>query len=235
MSIAPINSFDPTINIQLIKAKLKEYQPFHQPLLDFKPASVIMLLYQRENTLYFVMEVRSSKLKHHRGEISFPGGRFDPNVDHSMQETALRETYEEIGVLPDQIELWGQLDDIPMFTGYMIHPFIGFIKTDIKPQFQVNLEEVSEILFVPLTFFQNPLVAKKIEFEKFGVKHPVLSMDFFSESNKQHYNIWGASAHMIARFMSIVYSQDMFGPNYLRPTAEQIDTVIKQNNSKKLD
>jgi 8-oxo-dGTP pyrophosphatase MutT (NUDIX family) len=232
VSINHINSCDPSINIQLIKAKFKEYQPFHQPLLDFKPAAVIMLLYQRENTLQFVMEVRSSKLTHHRGEISFPGGRFDPIVDHSMQETGLRETYEEIGVSPNKIEILGQMDDIPMFTGYMIHPFIGYILSDSNLQFQPNAEEVSEILLVPITFFQNPLVAKKIEFDQFGIKHPVLSMDYFIESTKKHYNIWGASAHMIARFMNIVYSQDMFGPNYMRPSAEQINAVLKTNQKK---
>jgi 8-oxo-dGTP pyrophosphatase MutT (NUDIX family) len=100
-------------------------------------------------TKYLLFEKRSNKLRRQPGEICFPGGKLEPG--ESLQECAVRETVEELQILPTQIEILGPGDIYLSPFNLMIHPYIGVIK-DYQDTF--GTDEVEEIIKVPLDFFR---------------------------------------------------------------------------------
>ena len=89
---------------------------------DHKKSAVMCLFLENDNKVYILLTKRSEKLKNHAGEICFPGGRIEKNDKDSL-DTALRETFEEVGVSRDKIKVIGQLDDYITGTGFHINTF----------------------------------------------------------------------------------------------------------------
>ncbi len=87
------------------------------------------------------------------GEVSFPGGGFEPEVDGSREEAALRETVEELGVKRERLSVLGRLDSVVTHTGGIIDPFVGTIDTDSPSDYAPNPAEVARIFFVPVSYF----------------------------------------------------------------------------------
>jgi 8-oxo-dGTP pyrophosphatase MutT (NUDIX family) len=100
-----------------------------------------------------VLTRRRADLRRHAGEISFPGGRRDPE-DHDLRETALREAEEEIGLARTEVSVLGELSPISTFvTGYLIHPFVGLIpagRSSIGQSWRPSPREVDAVLELPL-------------------------------------------------------------------------------------
>ena len=92
-------------------------------------------------------------MEHHKGEISFPGGMADPG-DESLLHTALREAHEEMGIVPDDVDVIGQLDDTPTITGFMISTYVGVVRANYP--FVPSTIEVAEVLTVPLSHLRDP-------------------------------------------------------------------------------
>ena len=84
---------------------------------------------KRPDGLNLIFTERALHLRHHPGQISFPGGRYESS-DLSLQQTALRETEEEIGILPCQVSLFGSMPELPTISGFVITPFLGFVDND---------------------------------------------------------------------------------------------------------
>jgi len=121
------------------------------PLPEKPPrqSAVLALIYPNaDDRLHILLTRRAERLRGHSGQISFPGGRRDPQ-DASYEATALRETCEEVGVCGDEIEILGQLTPlwIPP-SNFHVVPFVGTIP--YRPVFQPNPDEVAEILSLPL-------------------------------------------------------------------------------------
>jgi 8-oxo-dGTP pyrophosphatase MutT (NUDIX family) len=153
----------------------------------------------------------------HRGEISFPGGKVDPD-DKSRIDTALRECEEEIGVSRKEVTLLGCLDDFPTMTKYVITPVVGYINED--QELVKDDREVQEILKVPIDFFfsKNNFRERAIDI---GVKKfPIFYFNY--KNNKKTYTIWGATAFMIANFIKLVYDVNLSKLNISRFTMEEI-------------
>ena len=142
----------------------------------------------REAGLTVLFTRRPAHLKSHSGQISFPGGRAEPQ-DPGPEETALRETREEIGLAGEYIELLGRLGDYHTRTGYRITPVVGLVTPpfELKP----DPDEVDEVFEVPLPFLLDPgnlrRHSRKIQGE---VRH------FFAIPWGDYY-IWGATAGML--------------------------------------
>lgn len=117
---------------------------------QFRQYAVLIPLIDTPDGSFLLFEKRSNKLRRQPGEICFPGGKLEPN--ESLQECALRETFEELQICQQQIEILGPGDVFVSPFNLMIHPFIGIIK-DYQNTF--STEEVSEIIKVPLKFFRN--------------------------------------------------------------------------------
>jgi 8-oxo-dGTP pyrophosphatase MutT (NUDIX family) len=112
-------------------------------------SAVLVPLYVRDDQLHIVLIERGPDLRHHAGQISFPGGRRDP-TDAELAHTALRETHEEIGLPPDAVELLGSLAPVATaVTEFAIYPFVGLIT---HPHDWVPAPlEVQAVLECPLT------------------------------------------------------------------------------------
>jgi len=110
-------------------------------------AAVMVLIYLKDGLYCILLNKRTDLVEHHKGEMSFPGGRKDEE-DRTLLDTALRETHEEMGVRPQDVEVLGRLNDTPTSSGFLITPFVGTIPYPYE--FSPSDEEVAEVLEVPL-------------------------------------------------------------------------------------
>ena len=105
------------------------------------------MLYPKDGVHCILLQKRSDQVEHHKGEISFPGGMKDES-DVDLQHTALREAHEEMGILPEDIEVLGQLDDVSTISNFVVSTFVGTIPYPY--QFNSSDVEVAAVLEVPL-------------------------------------------------------------------------------------
>jgi 8-oxo-dGTP pyrophosphatase MutT (NUDIX family) len=120
----------------------------------------MLLLYQRNGDEHLLFQVRSMLVEHHKGEISLPGGARDHD-DESLLATALRETYEEIGVDPEHIEVFGRIDDFTTRTNFVMAPYVGAITAPAPYPFRAATIEVDQLLEVPLSHLLSPVNAEE--------------------------------------------------------------------------
>ena len=220
---------------RLIFKKLKLFQPKKLDIPELKKSAILIPIYPKAKSFQILMTARSKKLNHHRGEMSFPGGKFDPSTDITLKDTALRETYEEIGINTRNIEIMGSLDDFPTFTGYTIRPFIGAIKNHEETDFKINHNEVSDLVKIPIEFLVRENLFTEIPFfNKSGKKILVLSFNYLDSITKKQFTIWGASAHILTRFLKRTYNLKVTSDNYHRPSLITIKEFQNINNIKKI-
>ncbi|WP_102784352.1 CoA pyrophosphatase [Thalassospira sp. GB04J01] len=160
-----------------------------------RPAAVLVPLVKRTNGLHVILTRRTDHLSDHAGQISFPGGRQE-EFDATIEETALRETEEEIGLNRGHIELIGRIDDYYTVTGYQVTPVIGLVTPpfDLVP----DDHEVAEVFEVPLEFILNPGNQKlqTVTFE--GTRRRYFAIPY------REYYIWGATAGMLVNFSEVL-------------------------------
>jgi len=151
-------------------------------------AAVLIPLLLQPNGLSVLLTQRTTHLRDHGGQISFPGGRMDPE-DAGPNETALRESEEEIGLERERVEIIGQLPEYLTVSGYSVTPIIGLV----KPQAEYVLDEfeVADIFEVPLSFLMDPANHQiRIWQSEQG------SRRFYSMPYEGRF-IWGATAGML--------------------------------------
>ncbi|TXI12674.1 MAG: CoA pyrophosphatase [Polynucleobacter sp.] len=117
------------------------------------PASVLIPVVMYESELKILLTQRTSHLHDHPGQISFPGGRSDPD-DLSAEHTALREAHEEIGLPAERVEVLGRLPHYLTITGYQVTPVVGLVVPGYD--YQADPFEVADIFEVPMSFLMNP-------------------------------------------------------------------------------
>lgn len=151
-------------------------------------ASVLVPIVAREDAPTILFTQRTAHLKNHSGQISFPGGRAEAH-DESAERTALRETWEEVGLPAGRIEVLGRLSDYHTRTGYRITPVVGIV----KPPFDLNPDpnEVAEVFEVPLAFLLDGRNHQRHSREFEGEQRYFFAIAF------QHRYIWGATAGML--------------------------------------
>jgi len=122
--------------------------------LEEMPISVVMVLLTEINSEYhFVLEERNAQIRQ-GGEVCFPGGMSDSGTDATSEETALRETTEELGLPREKIEIIGRLDTFMAAMGAVIEIFVGVMKTDIST-LNINRDEVEKVFTIPVSHFMN--------------------------------------------------------------------------------
>lgn len=155
-------------------------------------AAVLIPLVQHPAGLSLLLTRRTDHLRDHAGQISFPGGRVEPE-DEGPVATALRETEEEIGLARRHIEVIGQLPIYSTVTAFQVTPVVALV----EPQFELHLDatEVAEAFEVPLAFLMDPAHHRHHAFEFAGTSRRFLSMPW--QSAEHEYFIWGATAAML--------------------------------------
>jgi len=161
-------------------------QPHGAP--SSRPAAVLCPLVARDNAINVVLTRRASHLKHHAGQVCFPGGKVDTG-DASPLATALREAREEIGLMADQVEVLGTLDPYHTSTGFRVTPFVGLVAPAWRPVADPN--EVEEVFETPLDFLMDPANHQRHHREWQGARRYFYAMPW-----GEHY-IWGATAGML--------------------------------------
>lgn len=135
-----------------------------------------------------VLTVRSANLKSHAGQISLPGGTQEPEDDSAIT-TALRESEEEIGLLPEHVEVIGRLGTLALPSGFLITPIVGVIENDLK--FVPQPEEVADIFQAPLDLILDVEAYQKSTVEYKGSDRTILELHY------EDYRIWGATAAIL--------------------------------------
>lgn len=155
---------------------------------ELHAASVLVPIVGRDAGPTVLFTQRTAHLKNHSGQISFPGGRAEA-YDESAERTALRETWEEVGLPPGRIEVLGRLSDYHTRTGYRITPVVGIV----RPPFDLNPDpnEVAEVFEVPLGFLLDKRNHQRHSREFEGKQRYFFAIAF------QHRYIWGATAGML--------------------------------------
>jgi 8-oxo-dGTP pyrophosphatase MutT (NUDIX family) len=152
------------------------------------PAAVLVPLVNRDEGLTVLLTQRSDTLPDHPGQISFPGGRVEPE-DPTIEAAALREAHEEVGLPPECVSVLGRLAQYHTVTGFAVTPIVGWI----DPPFSIRTDptEVADVFEVPLAF----LLDRENQQRHFRMLGDV-RRDYFAIPYAERY-IWGATAAML--------------------------------------
>ncbi|MDX1635950.1 MAG: CoA pyrophosphatase [Marinobacter sp.] len=179
----------------MLTERLAGYAP-RQLALDYPEAGILVPVTDNPDRPEIIFTLRSANLSTHRGQVSFPGGRRDPE-DHSLEQTALRETHEEIGLPPDQIHVVAPLSQVLSRYGILVTPYVGVVPEDHP--LSANPAEIESIFRVPVDFF---LEDRRERTDALSF----LNNTFYVPCYRwQRYEIWGLSAVVLVDFLNAVY------------------------------
>jgi 8-oxo-dGTP pyrophosphatase MutT (NUDIX family) len=183
--------------VSQIQQALSDYTPKKLAQPTASPAAVLILVRVGVGEPQIVFTERTHQVEHHKGQVSFPGGACDDD-DASPEATALRETFEEIGVRPDDVRLLGRLDDMVTISNFRVTPFVGVITSESSYDYKPNDEEVASIIEVPLSFL---LDEQNMELEvRQHAGREVLVPAFAYDGHR----IWGATARMTHQLVELI-------------------------------
>lgn len=160
-----------------------------------RPAGVLVPLVERDNAINVILTKRSSALKHHPGQISFPGGKVE-ETDKDVVSAALREAHEEIGLNPVKVDVLANLSPHETVTNFSVTPVLAHVRADFQPVLQQD--EVAEMFEVPITHLLKP--------ENYSVQYRIWQGQkrYFYTVPFGPYYIWGATARILRRMADIV-------------------------------
>lgn len=190
-----------TVKGTLLKQRLREALSHRERRIiiadGFSPAAVLLPIYEKDGEYHILFTKRTQKVEHHKGQISFPGGVYDAG-DSDLAATALRETFEEIGVCPADVEVLGQLDtQTTRSSNFAVLPLVGAITYPC--QFTINRIEVEELIEVPLSALSDRDCLRE--------EPP----DYESGDQPRYFYyyrdhvIWGLTARILKQFLDVVF------------------------------
>ncbi len=157
-------------------------------------AAVLVPLFQHGGEPYVLLTRRHADLRRHAGQVSFPGGRIEPG--EAPLAAALRESHEEIGLEPGQVDVLGALDDtLVLATGFRLTPWVG--RVPYPYPYVAHPREVDAILYVPLAELARPGVHRTVEREAYGMRHVVHLYELPAVT------VWGATARVLHQLLSL--------------------------------
>jgi 8-oxo-dGTP pyrophosphatase MutT (NUDIX family) len=172
-----------------------ELDPQHLPEGGLRHAAVLVPLLDHRGEVSILFTKRRSHLRHHAGQICFPGGRIDADDADSLA-AALRETQEEIGLPPAEVEILGRLDETLVLTsGFRLTPWVGRVPYPFP--YTPAEDEVEAILVIPLDELRLPGAHRTERVVAYGVEHEVHFFDTKGEI------IWGATARVLTHLVAL--------------------------------
>jgi 8-oxo-dGTP pyrophosphatase MutT (NUDIX family) len=171
---------------KLNKIECKQDHLHNDYKVNLIKCAILILMVKKEDKLHVLFTVRSQRLKSYSGEICFPGGKFDPNLDETFEDTAVRETNEEIGLLKQDIKIICKLCPFPTIVGHLIVPVIGLYTNTYEHLVQhllANPDEVQSIFTIPFDYFGVNLNNQSV----FQLMHESFDCNFFKDINLSKY------------------------------------------------
>ena len=170
-----------------------------EPQAVLRPAAALLLLYLHDAAWHIPLTVRGATLRHHTGQVSLPGGRLD-HPDESVEQAALREAQEEIGIAPHTVEIIGRLTPVPIaVSGHLLQPVVGVVEE--RPAFSIAASEVERLIEFPVARLMEPGAVGSEQRLRTPAPHVVQTVPFFDGDGAR---IWGATAMVLAEFAAIV-------------------------------
>ena len=160
------------------------------------PAAVLMPLLCHNGEWHFLLTRRTEKLWSHPGQVAFPGGAWEPG-DRDLIQTALRESFEEISLLPESVTILGTMPTFGTISHFALTPVVGIISW--PHELILRADEVARAFIVPLSFSKNPANYYYQDYWHDGESHPVL---YFKRYDGEL--IWGITAQIIKSFFNIL-------------------------------
>jgi len=178
-----------------LAASYRIEQLYQAPPADARPAGVLIALYPLDGALHFLLTRRTDDVEQHKGQISLPGGAQE--ASESLLDTALRETYEEVGVAVDRDRVLGQLSPVYIPpTGFLITPFVAALPE--RPRFALMQHEVAELIEAPLPSLFDPSIVRRETWTLRGVE---VDVPFFQIGP---HKVWGATAMVLSEFAAAI-------------------------------
>lgn len=164
-----------------------------------RDGAALILIYPYNDTIHLPLTVRGSGLRNHTGQVSLPGGRVDEG--ETIEEAAVREAEEEIGVMRSQVQVLGRLTPLHIpVSNFLLHPVVGFVEA--RPIFSRAEWEVARIIEPALSQLRDPATIKR-EFRTRTTDGQAVQIDvpFFDVDSEK---VWGATAMVLAEFCAIL-------------------------------
>jgi 8-oxo-dGTP pyrophosphatase MutT (NUDIX family) len=184
--------------IERLEQALVDYNPRKIDHPTASAAAVLILIQDRLGEPHIVFTERTNHVEHHKGQMCFPGGACD-DADDNCEKTALRETYEEIGVGMEHVRVVGHLDDMITISNFRVTPVVGFLEHDEAPYpYAINDREVSRVVEVPLGYLmeEGNMELEVREHQGREVLVPAFTYD--------GHRIWGATARMLHQLIELL-------------------------------
>ena len=178
-----------------VKEIVSAYLPRRVANGNFRQAAVLVPFVEEPSGLQVILTRRTDSVEHHKGQVSFPGGARDAE-DPDLLFTALREAHEEVGIVPEQVSIWGELDQIVTVTSFEVTPFVGRVRG--VRDFVINEAEVERLIQVPLGYILDESNFRVRMTEWDGVALPSPVFDWDGE------RVWGATARIMMNLVELI-------------------------------
>lgn len=168
-----------------------------------RAAAGLVLLYPHEDRWWLPLTLRASTLPHHTGQVSLPGGRLD--AGESIEDAALREAFEEVGLAARDVQVLGRLTPLPIpVSGHLLHPVVGV--TTARPTFTLAAGEVERLIETPLQHLRAP---DAVKWERRARQRPpggLMDVPYFDVDGAR---VWGATAMVLAELLALLEDQEV--------------------------
>ena len=188
---------------EFIQQKLSSHQQQTYKYADvpYKKAAVLIPLFFKNGETQLLFTQRTWKVETHKGQISFPGGMVD-DTDSSLQETALRETWEEMGIKSSDVNVLGKTDKFLTNTNFMVTPYVGYFPYPYE--YIINSDEIDRVIEIPLSHLIKPEIFEIKPWVRDGIKWNIHYYNYNGDI------IWGVTGFLLSNFLSIVFGLKRF-------------------------
>ena len=185
--------------IETLVSRLQVHEP--KEIYEQLPeAGILVPLTRNPDNPEIILTRRAVHLSTHKGQVAFPGGKFDLE-DKTILNTALRECHEEIGVAPEQVEIVAPLSQVISLHGIRVSPYVGLVDEGVE--LEPNLDELDSIFKVPVDYIIQAEPKRRDRMTYKGMALSVPSYDYHYDG--EDYEIWGLSAIVMVELLNVAF------------------------------